>query len=114
MKHNLNNWMQYNEISPNPMKFAPLEELRNQTVFLKLTFKEFYTGRSASGVLFEDSEGLVYKMQMKDFERMLQKGWVFQLISNKNYPNHYNGTSGEFKIKGRGGYWFIEMVLPND
>lgn len=91
-------------------KYAPLEELRNQTVFLKLTFREFYTGRSALGALFEDSEGLCYKMQMKDFEKMLQTGKFSQgTVRNPGFSFNFS-CIGEFQVYARGAHHFIKLV----
>lgn len=89
-------------------KYAPLKELINNTVFLKLTFKEFYKGRSANGALFEDSEGLCYKMQMEDFEKVLQTGCFGTRLVNNKFPL---AVSAEFKVYARGPHHFIKAAL---
>lgn len=90
---------------------APIKDLAGDTVFLKVTFKEFYRGRAAGGAIFEDSEGFAYKMMFRDFEKVLNSGKVFQDMNNGQLKT---GLSGEFKVKNRSGHLFIEMVLDNE
>ena len=88
-----------------PTKYAPLKELINQTVFLKLSFKEFYKGRSASGALFEDPEGYVYKMQVADFENVLQTGRFGTGVG----PGNELSINAEFLVYARGPHHFIKV-----
>lgn len=101
-----------NEISANPIKFAPLNEVKKgQTVLLDLAFKEFYTGRSALGVLFEDFEGLHYRMKLDDFETVLKEGKLCTNFWKNSFPKQVLRVRGEFKVIKRSGYHFIEMVI---
>lgn len=101
-------WASRGENVGTPVKYAPLKELRNQTVFLKLVFREFYKGRAASGALFEDSEGLVYKMQMGDFEKVLQTG-AFGSSLNGGLTFRFS-INAEFCVYARGPHHFIKRV----